>query len=142
GRTDRPRTGTRSHGHGARRHRARSRGEHPLGSHHREVPMKHDSKPPVPEPETGPLEPAPEPLDVPRGVRAMALVRWLLVLVMALVAVGSVAYSFGLVSTESASAADTLYHCPMHPQVVQDHPGDCPICGMTLVKFEAQDAIA
>jgi len=104
--------------------------------------MKHDSKPPVPEPETGPLEPAPEPLDVPRGVRAMALVRWLLVLVMALVAVGSVAYSFGLVSTESASAADTLYHCPMHPQVVQDHPGDCPICGMTLVKFEAQDAIA
>ncbi|MBI5502789.1 MAG: efflux RND transporter periplasmic adaptor subunit [Deltaproteobacteria bacterium] len=24
--------------------------------------------------------------------------------------------------------------CPMHPQVRQDHPGDCPICGMTLVK--------
>ncbi len=25
------------------------------------------------------------------------------------------------------------YVCPMHPQVVQDGPGNCPICGMTLV---------
>jgi len=27
-----------------------------------------------------------------------------------------------------------IYQCPMHPAVVQDHPGDCPICGMKLVK--------
>lgn len=25
------------------------------------------------------------------------------------------------------------YVCPMHPQIVQDAPGNCPICGMTLV---------
>jgi len=25
-----------------------------------------------------------------------------------------------------------LYTCGMHPQVVQDHPGNCPICGMKL----------
>ena len=26
----------------------------------------------------------------------------------------------------------TLYTCPMDPEVVQDKPGDCPICGMAL----------
>ncbi len=25
------------------------------------------------------------------------------------------------------------YTCPMHPEIVQDHPGNCPICGMDLV---------
>jgi P-type Cu+ transporter len=24
------------------------------------------------------------------------------------------------------------YTCPMHPTIVQDHPGNCPICGMAL----------
>ena len=28
--------------------------------------------------------------------------------------------------------AGTLYTCPMHPEVRQDHPGNCPKCGMTL----------
>lgn len=27
----------------------------------------------------------------------------------------------------------TKYTCPMHPQIIEDHPGNCPICGMTLV---------
>ncbi|CAN7463542.1 heavy metal translocating P-type ATPase [Rhizobium rhizogenes] len=26
----------------------------------------------------------------------------------------------------------TLYTCPMHPEVISDHPGDCPKCGMAL----------
>ncbi len=26
----------------------------------------------------------------------------------------------------------TVYTCPMHPEVRQDHPGNCPKCGMTL----------
>ncbi|CCB86230.1 putative cation-transporting P-type ATPase [Parachlamydia acanthamoebae UV-7] len=25
-----------------------------------------------------------------------------------------------------------LYTCPMHPEIEQDHPGSCPICGMAL----------
>ena len=28
--------------------------------------------------------------------------------------------------------AGTIYTCPMHPEVRQDHPGNCPKCGMTL----------
>ena len=28
--------------------------------------------------------------------------------------------------------AKTLYTCGMHPQVILDHPGNCPICGMKL----------
>jgi len=31
-----------------------------------------------------------------------------------------------------------IYTCPMHPQILQDHPGSCPICGMTLVKKSGQ----
>jgi P-type Cu+ transporter len=29
-------------------------------------------------------------------------------------------------------APKIIYTCPMHPQIAQDHPGNCPICGMTL----------
>ncbi|MDP8247639.1 MAG: efflux RND transporter periplasmic adaptor subunit [Candidatus Tritonobacter lacicola] len=27
--------------------------------------------------------------------------------------------------------------CPMHPDVIEDHAGDCPICGMPLVRTES-----
>src|SRR5450432_4123195 len=30
------------------------------------------------------------------------------------------------------SSAKPVYTCPMHPEVQQDHPGNCPKCGMTL----------
>ncbi|HEY0821877.1 MAG TPA: copper-translocating P-type ATPase [Rhizobacter sp.] len=29
-------------------------------------------------------------------------------------------------------SAGTVYTCPMHPEIRQDHPGNCPKCGMTL----------
>ena len=34
--------------------------------------------------------------------------------------------------------SDVKYTCPMHPQILEDHPGNCPICGMTLVKKSSQ----
>ncbi|MDN3583984.1 HlyD family efflux transporter periplasmic adaptor subunit [Mucilaginibacter flavus] len=34
--------------------------------------------------------------------------------------------------------SDVKYTCPMHPQIMEDHPGSCPICGMTLVKKSGQ----
>lgn len=33
---------------------------------------------------------------------------------------------------ESAAPAGTIYTCPMHSEIRQDHPGNCPKCGMTL----------
>ena len=29
-----------------------------------------------------------------------------------------------------------LWHCGMHPQVIQDHPGECPICHMALTPIQ------
>ena len=31
---------------------------------------------------------------------------------------------------------EDVYTCPMHPQITRNKPGDCPICGMKLVKKE------
>src|SRR6478735_8266230 len=40
-------------------------------------------------------------------------------------------------SENKSHATHDQYTCPMHPQIVQDKPGSCPICGMTLVKMDA-----
>ncbi len=32
----------------------------------------------------------------------------------------------------SAPQAGAIYTCPMHPEIRQEHPGNCPLCGMTL----------
>ncbi|HXV27363.1 MAG TPA: copper-translocating P-type ATPase [bacterium] len=40
-------------------------------------------------------------------------------------------------AVKSASpASDSYYTCPMHPEVRQPQPGNCPICGMSLEKKE------
>ena len=39
----------------------------------------------------------------------------------------------GMSGTEpEATQPGAVYTCPMHPEVQQDHPGNCPKCGMTL----------
>ena len=30
------------------------------------------------------------------------------------------------------------YTCPMHPEVIRDHPGNCPKCGMKLVRLKQE----
>ncbi|MBV2156907.1 heavy metal-binding domain-containing protein, partial [Achromobacter denitrificans] len=44
--------------------------------------------------------------------------------------------------TPAEVPAGTIYTCPMHPEIRQDHPGSCPKCGMTLeplIPLEAED---
>jgi Cu(I)/Ag(I) efflux system membrane fusion protein len=77
---------------------------------------------------------------LPPGLAAMSLVRWVLVIFMALLAFASVLYGTGALDKiaglrhgPGSAAAKTVYHCPMHPSVAQDQAGECPICSMTLV---------
>lgn len=42
-------------------------------------------------------------------------------------------------ANESKSTESIVYTCTMHPEVQSDKPGDCPKCGMELVKMEAGD---
>lgn len=57
-------------------------------------------------------------------------------------------FSAGIFSTgcnnaekrEQHTEAEVTYTCPMHPQIVQNHPGACPICGMDLVPIDKSHA--
>jgi Cu(I)/Ag(I) efflux system membrane fusion protein len=52
-----------------------------------------------------------------------------------ILAVGLI-FIFGACKTKNKEAAvvsDSYYTCSMHPQIVKDRPGKCPICGMTLI---------
>jgi Cu(I)/Ag(I) efflux system membrane fusion protein len=78
----------------------------------------------------------------PPGTRAMAVVRWLLVALMTAAAVAALTYHFTGGDAGAKRDAHVEYYCPMHPQIVQDAPGDCPICNMTLVARPAAQSAA
>ncbi len=42
----------------------------------------------------------------------------------------------------SSPKKKTVYHCPMHPAMRSDKPGDCPICQMRMVPVEEEEAPA
>jgi Cu(I)/Ag(I) efflux system membrane fusion protein len=78
------------------------------------------------------------PNDVPRFTGTMGVIRWIIFGAMALFALVMVASYFGVTPWAAESAPETLYHCPMHPTYVSNKPGDCPICGMSLVPVSEQ----
>jgi Cu(I)/Ag(I) efflux system membrane fusion protein len=83
-------------------------------------------------PITAPHEDGPEP--VPPGTRAMSWVRW--ALIAASVVMAAVAWSVFFAGGHGGGGA--LYQCPMHPQIVSDSPGECPICFMALEPVTGQ----
>jgi membrane fusion protein, copper/silver efflux system len=80
----------------------------------------------------------------PAGVRTMAIVRWVILAGVVLAAL----YTLGLAFLPARSGATSStgehaghehgpkYYCPMHPQIVSDQQGQCPICSMTLVPMK------
>ena len=58
-------------------------------------------------------------------------------------AVAIVALAVAGIAIAQNDAGDArLYTCGMHPQVVQEGPGTCPICGMDLTPMDAADGKA
>jgi Cu(I)/Ag(I) efflux system membrane fusion protein len=39
------------------------------------------------------------------------------------------------------AGGSSVYTCSMHPQIRQDHPGSCPLCGMDLIPIEQLDKL-
>ena len=56
--------------------------------------------------------------------------------VMAISVIGFAIYYFAVNSNNHSEKdhQNEVYTCPMHPEIIRDKPGSCPICGMDLVK--------
>ncbi|MBS1109721.1 MAG: putative Co/Zn/Cd efflux system rane fusion protein [Anaeromyxobacteraceae bacterium] len=70
----------------------------------------------------------------PPGVRTMAMVRWALIGLMAVTALAAWVY-FARTGHEVTERSEAKYVCPMHPSVLSERAGSCPICGMDLVSI-------
>ena len=78
------------------------------------------------------------------GLQCLALLATLIlgiVLVGVAQRIGWLSATSSPTSESSANATEAVeYTCPMHPEIRQDAPGKCPICGMTLVPVEKPQA--
>jgi Cu(I)/Ag(I) efflux system membrane fusion protein len=88
-------------------------------------------------------DPAREPLPEgeerpPPGTRTAAIVRWSLVGLMATAAAG--AWIHHVATGGIVGVARARFRCPMHPTVVMEQKGECPICGMDLVAVADAEA--
>ena len=64
--------------------------------------------------------------------------RIIIVILLALAALAGAGIYFSSRKPSASDSQPTLYTCGMHPQVIKDKPGDCPICGMKLMPIRKQ----
>ena len=64
----------------------------------------------------------------------------ILIIVLAAIALAGVFFIRHLGTAQKPASEKQLYTCGMHPQIIQDHPGDCPICEMKLQPVRKQAA--
>ena len=66
----------------------------------------------------------------------MFYIKRFLIFVCMLASFAAVLPAAGLADQNPSHRTSEKYYCPMHPQVVSDKPGDCPICHMRLVSVD------
>ncbi len=76
----------------------------------------------------------------PPMVKTMAIVRWGLLAGLTIFALFMFLSMPGLALWEARGDQQVQYHCPMHPTYIANQPGECPICGMSLVPVKGQPA--
>ena len=62
--------------------------------------------------------------------------------VFAIITLMTIQFLSGCTSDQKTSADTQKYTCPMHPQIIKDAPGSCPICGMDLVPVNTGNGVA
>jgi len=70
-------------------------------------------------------------------MRLFPILVGLSLLALLVIACGQEISSKGVKSSGQPAASAELYTCGMHPQVVHEGPGTCPICGMDLTPIDA-----
>ncbi|WP_243751709.1 efflux RND transporter periplasmic adaptor subunit [Niastella caeni] len=63
--------------------------------------------------------------------------RWFLIAAWMLLVVALGCKESGKHQPTQQAVVQETYTCPMHPQIIKDKPGSCPVCGMDLVKKSA-----
>ena len=76
----------------------------------------------------------------PPYTRTMAIVRWSLLGALSVFAAVMILTYLGFTPWAAATGVSQQYHCPMHPTYITGQPGDCPICGMSLVPISSGDS--
>ncbi|MGZ5427631.1 MAG: efflux RND transporter periplasmic adaptor subunit [Thermoanaerobaculia bacterium] len=66
------------------------------------------------------------------------IARFILAAALAAVAPAALVFSAGCGKKGATAVAAKKYQCPMHPEIIRDKPGDCPICGMKLVLIDGE----